>query len=231
MFWGLLQCPVKAVVLQLVAALLPAVSACVPSASYWMPSTAFAMRCKESLSSALSHPRLCLFLHTICRLAGSSCIQMVLCDGPTVLLMNLGPYTTAPPPPSHTHTHFWCARRCSLLPHSDGMSTMAAATRPITCFVTLHYLCHLSLCRFASIQMALCALPAVLLMNLGPHNTAGAATLDKLQWVWAGLTLVMALRAASIWLPYALGLPPFKVLTPQQPQQQAQQLKAKHQEQ
>jgi hypothetical protein len=85
--------------------------------------------------------------------------------------------------------------------------------------------------------MAVCALPAVMLMNLGPHNTAGAAPLDKLQWVWAGLTLVMALRATSIWLPYALGLPPFKVLSPQQQQQQQQvqqqqqQLKAKHQEQ
>jgi predicted metalloprotease len=100
--------------------------------------------------------------------------------------------------------------------------------------------------RFASIQMALCALPAMLLMQLGTqHATAsssssaggsaagGAAALGQLQWVWGGLILVMACRAGSIALPYALGLTPFKVLTgPQQQQQQQQQpRKASPQEQ
>jgi hypothetical protein len=66
--------------------------------------------------------------------------------------------------------------------------------------------------RFASIQMALCALPAVALMQLGPHALEAAPVLDKLLWVWAGLALVMGLRAASIWAPYSLRLPPFAVL-------------------
>lgn len=80
--------------------------------------------------------------------------------------------------------------------------------------------------------MALCALPSVLLMNLGPHNTPAAAALPKLQWVWGGLTLVMACRAASIWLPYTLGIPPFRALLQhQQHHQQPQQLKHRHQEQ
>lgn len=82
--------------------------------------------------------------------------------------------------------------------------------------------------------MAFCALPAVFVMNAGPHNLAAAGALDKLQWVWAGLTLVMACRAASIWLPYSLSLPPFSLLAQQQVQQQQQQrlgqLKERHQE-
>lgn len=66
--------------------------------------------------------------------------------------------------------------------------------------------------RYASVQMALCALPAVVIMNLGPHAVEGAAAAAKLQWVWLGLCLVMAFRAASIWAPYSLRLPPFAVL-------------------
>jgi hypothetical protein len=92
------------------------------------------------------------------------------------------------------------------------------------------FLLLLLLCRFASLQMAACALPSVLLMNLGPHNVAAAGPLAKLQWVWAGLTLVMTCRAASIWLPYTLGLPPFTALM-QQPQQQQQQQKPQRQDQ
>jgi hypothetical protein len=70
--------------------------------------------------------------------------------------------------------------------------------------------------------MAMCALPAVLLMNLGPHNVGTAGALPKLQWVWGGLTLVMAFRGASIWLPYSLALPPFRALTTPQQQQSKQ---------
>lgn len=67
--------------------------------------------------------------------------------------------------------------------------------------------------RYASVQMALCALPAVVIMNLGPHAVEGAAAAAaKLQWVWLGLCLVMGFRAASIWAPYSLRLPPFAVL-------------------
>ncbi|KAF6252887.1 hypothetical protein COO60DRAFT_491198 [Scenedesmus sp. NREL 46B-D3] len=63
--------------------------------------------------------------------------------------------------------------------------------------------------RYASVQMALCAVPAVVLMNLGPHALAGAAPAIKLQYVWLGLSLVMCCRALSIWAPYKLRLPPF----------------------
>lgn len=57
--------------------------------------------------------------------------------------------------------------------------------------------------------MALCALPAVVVMNQG---LAGSEVLPRLLWVWGGLTTVMALRAASIWLPWRLGVGPFAAL-------------------
>lgn len=66
--------------------------------------------------------------------------------------------------------------------------------------------------RYASVQMALCAVPAVVIMNLGPHALEGAAATVKLQYVWLGLSLVMCFRALSIWAPYKLQLPPFKAL-------------------
>jgi hypothetical protein len=69
--------------------------------------------------------------------------------------------------------------------------------------------------------MALCAVPAVVIMNLGPHALEGAAAAAKLQYVWLGLSLVMCFRALSIWAPYKLQLPPFKVL--QQPAAPAKQ--------
>lgn len=40
-------------------------------------------------------------------------------------------------------------------------------------------------------------------------NAAG-----RLAWVWAGLILVMAGRAVSIWVPYHLKVAPFKALAP-----------------
>jgi len=70
--------------------------------------------------------------------------------------------------------------------------------------------------RYASIQMACCALPAVGLMTYGCQLAAAAAAPAavapqvQLAWVWAGLTLVMALRAVTIGLPYIFKLPPFK---------------------
>jgi hypothetical protein len=76
-------------------------------------------------------------------------------------------------------------------------------------------------CRYASFQMALCAVPAVIVMNLGPHSSGDVAA--KLQWVWLGLSLVMGFRAVSIWAPYKLRLPPFRALLQQHPKQQQQQ--------
>lgn len=68
--------------------------------------------------------------------------------------------------------------------------------------------------RYASFQMALCAVPAVVIMNLGPHAVPAAAAATKLAYVWFGLALVMSFRALSIWAPYKLNLPPFNSLGP-----------------
>eukprot|EP00879_Flechtneria_rotunda_P026160 GHRR01027873.1.p1 GENE.GHRR01027873.1~~GHRR01027873.1.p1 ORF type:complete len:185 (+),score=66.40 GHRR01027873.1:68-556(+) len=74
--------------------------------------------------------------------------------------------------------------------------------------------------RFASFQMALCALPAVVIMNLGPHAIPEGAAALKLQYVWLGLSLVMSFRALSIWAPYKLRMPPFNKLGNNQQLQQ-----------
>jgi len=62
--------------------------------------------------------------------------------------------------------------------------------------------------RFAAVQMALCAAPAVALMGAGATR-AGATAAERLGWVWAGLALLMAGRAVSIAAALALRLGPF----------------------
>lgn len=75
--------------------------------------------------------------------------------------------------------------------------------------------------RYASFQMALCAIPAVVIMNLRPHALpTAAAAASKLSYVWLGLSLVMSFRALSIWAPYKLNLAPFRSLGPVAKQQQ-----------
>ncbi len=68
-------------------------------------------------------------------------------------------------------------------------------------------------CRYAAVQMALCAAPAVALMLLG-GTMPGQGPAAELTWVWMGLTCVMSLRVISIWLPYALKREPFVKLWP-----------------
>jgi Na+-driven multidrug efflux pump len=74
--------------------------------------------------------------------------------------------------------------------------------------------------KFASVAMAAAALPAMGVM-LGGERLLGAVAgpaaggslaQAQLTCVWAGLGLLMALRALSIWLPYRLRLPPFRKL-------------------
>lgn len=83
--------------------------------------------------------------------------------------------------------------------------------------------------RYASLQMALAAIPGITLMVAGPQihggaaGAAGAAGPEaKLAYVWAGLMLVMAGRAAGIWVPWTLKLPPFAGLLAQAQEPQRQ---------
>jgi Na+-driven multidrug efflux pump len=74
--------------------------------------------------------------------------------------------------------------------------------------------------KYAAFAMAAAALPAMGVMVFGEQlaealvgASAGAtAAQAQLACVWAGLGLLMALRALGIWLPYQLRLPPFRKL-------------------
>jgi hypothetical protein len=105
------------------------------------------------------------------------------------------------------------AGRSINMARTRGVSSLISCAVVYFMLTTTYLLgCPLVYLRYASVQMALCAVPAVVIMNLGPHALEGAAATVKLQYVWLGLSLVMCFRALSIWAPYKLQLPPFKAL-------------------
>lgn len=72
--------------------------------------------------------------------------------------------------------------------------------------------------KFASVQMAACAAPAVWITSMGAQQGG----VQSLYYVWAGLIAVMTLRAVSIGLAYRFRWGPFAVLRMHTRTQQAQ---------